>query len=162
MLCASFRLFLSVPGLPIGQPRQTTSRDTRGVHYRFVPGRHAIHGYRQSIALVARAEMGSQLPCQSALRLRALFLFPRPSSRSFVRKTMGPEWHLQAPDLDNLVKGLLDALKGIAFRDDRQVVAIETQKRTALPGQKPGTLIELVQCHDNREAADWELLTFPT
>ena len=32
------------------------------------------------------------------------------------------------PDVDNLLKGLLDSLNGIAWKDDRQVVAVHAER----------------------------------
>ena len=53
--------------------------------------------------------------------------------------------HTQKPDLDNLVKTVLDSLNGLAFDDDSQVIRIEAQKYFAAPslGEKPSTVITL-------------------
>lgn len=37
-------------------------------------------------------------------------------------------WHVDKPDADNVVKGILDALSGVAFRDDAQVVDLRAVK----------------------------------
>lgn len=37
------------------------------------------------------------------------------------------------PDLDNVVKAVLDGLNGAAFMDDKQVVSIEARKKYAIP-----------------------------
>src|SRR5690606_194541 len=36
------------------------------------------------------------------------------------------------PDIDNFVKAALDALNGVVFADDKQVVRVEAEKRYAL------------------------------
>ncbi len=42
------------------------------------------------------------------------------------------------PDLDKLVRAVLDALTGVVWRDDSQVVEILAHKSYALPGTSPG------------------------
>ena len=52
-----------------------------------------------------------------------IFYMDRPESR---RKDI---WVPTTPDLDNLEKAVLDALNGVAYEDDRYVVAKNSQKR---------------------------------
>lgn len=47
------------------------------------------------------------------------------------------------PDLDKLVRAIGDALKGVLYRDDGQVVSIDASKRFCLEGEAPGVLIEV-------------------
>jgi Holliday junction resolvase RusA-like endonuclease len=51
--------------------------------------------------------------------------------KSLIRKTSEP-WkttpHICKPDLDNLVKALLDACNGILYHDDSQVIEINATK----------------------------------
>ena len=42
------------------------------------------------------------------------------------------------PDLDNVVKAVLDALNGVLYADDAQVVTLEAYKRRCDPGEEPG------------------------
>jgi Holliday junction resolvase RusA-like endonuclease len=46
--------------------------------------------------------------------------------------------HVKTPDLDNLVKGIWDALKGITYADDSQVVKLIASKEYH---PEPGVLI---------------------
>ncbi len=52
-----------------------------------------------------------------------IFYMSRPQSR---RKDV---WVPTTPDLDNLEKAVLDALNGVAYEDDRFVVAKNAQKK---------------------------------
>jgi Holliday junction resolvase RusA-like endonuclease len=54
------------------------------------------------------------------------FLFERPKSHKRM-KDKAPEF--PPADLDNLVKGVLDALAGIAYHNDRQVVRFNRMDR---------------------------------
>jgi Holliday junction resolvase RusA-like endonuclease len=37
----------------------------------------------------------------------------------------------QTPDIDNLIKSILDSLNNIAWEDDKQVVSVEAERRKA-------------------------------
>ena len=41
---------------------------------------------------------------------------------------MGVEMPCKKPDLDNIAKGILDAMNGIIYKDDVQVVRLSLQK----------------------------------
>ncbi len=131
-----------VPGEPIPQPRPKIS--TRGGFGRaYVPSTHLVHTYRQAIALAAKA---ARTPESFAgdVAVDVEFVFPRPQShvtkRGAVRSNVPAR---PRADLDNLVKGLQDALNGIAFVDDSQVVKLAASKRYA-PAYMPGvTLVTL-------------------
>jgi Holliday junction resolvase RusA-like endonuclease len=69
-----------------------------------------------------------------ALRLKCEFHLSRPPSVS-VKKRPHP---IVKPDLDNLLKAVKDALKGIVWVDDSQVVELEATKRYS---DRPGVLI---------------------
>src|SRR5215813_9909405 len=53
--------------------------------------------------------------------IRMTFGMPRP--KSLPKKILEP---LKRPDLDKLVRAVLDALKGVLYRDDSQVVELQT------------------------------------
>jgi Holliday junction resolvase RusA-like endonuclease len=75
----------------------------------------------------------------------------------FLRFAYEPEPHQPkaGPDLDKLVRGVMDALKGVAFKDDRQVVRLTASKGLASeqsrPEMGPGVYIT-VQAHDEENA----------
>ena len=54
-----------------------------------------------------------------------LFYFPKPKVRS---KHLGEIERLEMPDLDNLIKLVLDAMNGIAYVDDKLVTRVEAAK----------------------------------
>lgn len=55
--------------------------------------------------------------------VRAMFYLPRPIS--LPRRVL---FHLKKPDLDKLQRAVLDALKGVVWRDDAQVMRISAGK----------------------------------
>jgi Holliday junction resolvase RusA-like endonuclease len=90
--------------------------------------------------------MSGYPPWVGPVTLRAVFIFPRPKThfgtgRNAERvKESAPGWKTTAPDLDKLVRALGDALTGVVFRDDAQIVDIAVTK---IYGQTPGVTVRL-------------------
>jgi len=59
----------------------------------------------------------------AAVRVRVAFALPRPKS---IKARTIP--HLTAPDIDKLSRSVLDALSGVLYRDDSQVVELHATK----------------------------------
>lgn len=64
---------------------------------------------------------------EGPLSVRMLFHLPRPKTLS--KKITRP---VKKPDIDNLVKGVFDSMKGIVWGDDSQVVELIAGKAYAL------------------------------
>jgi crossover junction endodeoxyribonuclease RusA len=59
------------------------------------------------------------------------FTFKRPKSHVTSKGTLREgysEYHVQRPDVDKLSRAILDALTGIAYQDDSQVVTLAATK----------------------------------
>ena len=73
-------------------------------------------------------------PPVDAISIDVTFIFSRPKSHyrtgknSGVLKSSAPNKHTKKPDIDNLIKFLLDSLNGVFFKDDSQVVSIRANK----------------------------------
>ena len=70
-------------------------------------------------------------PLKGALHIEMMFIFKRPKShfnRSGSLKSRAKKEHTSKPDIDNLVKFVLDSLSSNFFEDDRQVVSINALK----------------------------------
>lgn len=63
-----------------------------------------------------------------AIRLTIAFYLPRPK---YLSKRGTTPAHLTKPDLDKLIRSVKDALKGVAWTDDSQVVDVVAMKRYA-------------------------------
>lgn len=116
----------SVPGSPVPQPRPRIA--TRGRHgHAYTPASHPIHGYRASIAAAA-IEAGATPTDRSPLTLIVDLVFERP--RSHYRKSglRDDAPVLPRPDCSNCLKGIEDALNGVAWVDDTQVGKVIVEK----------------------------------
>lgn len=75
-----------------------------------------------------------KIPLSTALGLTITFYFSRPKShfnRKGVLLPSSPILHTKKPDIDNLIKFVLDALNGHLYVDDSQVVSISATKQYA-------------------------------
>lgn len=98
---------------------------------------------------VVRAEL--QRVMGDADRTLLMTLFDAPIALSFVFHLPRPRsaparvrHHLTRPDLDKCIRGLIDALSGVVFRDDSRVVSITAQKVFAQVAAKVEIRIEIV------------------
>jgi Holliday junction resolvase RusA-like endonuclease len=133
---------ITIPGLPIAQPRPQIS--TRGGFARaFVKADHPIHAYRSAIKLTASQAMQGQQPFEGPVRLAITLLFPRPKSHT--KKERSRLAHTQRPDLTNIAKGIEDALNGVIWLDDSQIVVLVMQKSWEPCGGPGSTKIEIEQ-----------------
>lgn len=70
------------------------------------------------------------------------FIMPRRATEP--KRTTPP--HTRKPDLDKLIRAIMDAATGIAYTDDAQVTRfLHMHKRTAEIGEQPGAWITLDQ-----------------
>lgn len=82
-------------------------------------------------------------PLTVPLEMDVIFYMPIPKATSFVRKKLmiaNTMHHMKRPDIDNLMKYILDCMNGIVFQDDAQIWSIRAQKIYA---ESPGTLIKI-------------------
>lgn len=107
----------TVPGQPVPFAWRQRGRA------RYVPPRQksAMH----AIGLCARRAMAGRPPLEGPLELSASFHRCRPKRKGEAR---APLPDTRKPDVTNLVKLLEDALTGIVFADDAQVVRISASK----------------------------------
>jgi crossover junction endodeoxyribonuclease RusA len=118
----------------VAQPKGSTKAWTRIVHDK-VTGRpkplasitssnDKLKPWEHDIrAAIQNAAPGVFFDAKHAVGVRLLFVMPRPTS--LAKRILH---HLTAPDLDKLIRGSLDALKGKIWADDSQVVHVNAWK----------------------------------
>lgn len=93
-----------------------------------------LKGWRREVSKSAmRAYRGPAL--DGPMKIAVVFHLPAPKSL----KTAKP--HVTRPDLDKCLRGILDALTGVIYRDDGQVMTIESTKQYADVGTSPRAVI---------------------
>ena len=134
-----------VPGAPVGKGRPRAARRGTGV-VMFTPEKTA--DYEALVAATAsnamRAETGPLFtgPLEAVLEMR----IPIPASWSKAHKAAalaGTELPTSKPDIDNVVKAILDACNGVVFRDDAQVVMLVATKAFS---DEPGVRVVIREC----------------
>ena len=131
------RYAFDVPGEPRGKgrPRAAVFAGHAKV---YTP--EATASYENRVALAFRQAYPLAEPSRRPLAVTLTFSFPLNkgdyTGKGFLgkhgkAKLSGKERHAKKPDVDNLVKSVLDGLNGIAFMDDSQICCITAAKRYA-------------------------------
>lgn len=99
---------------------------------------------------VKTAALDAHIPCvDEPVILEIVFYFQRPKSHFGSGKNAGriksaaPLFHSQKPDVTKLIRSTEDALTGIAWRDDSQIIVQTATKRWCNPGELPGASIKI-------------------
>ena len=130
----------TVPGRPKALARKRVFR--HGSRMVFAPAK-GDGAFRDRVAFFAK-EAGVQF-LTGPVEMRVDFYFDRPMR--LCRKGSDPErkWNPSRPDADNLLKGTCDALNGVAWRDDAQVVNVWVGKWYHEIGGVPRTEIVILE-----------------
>lgn len=128
----------TVPAVPVAQPRQRHRVVTSGGRtfaQNYTPAKSPVSEYKATLRLAAsQAYQGP--PLEGPLSVSLLFLFNAKSKRA--RKPKATR-----PDCDNLAKSTLDALNGLLFIDDGQVVKLAIEKWHADGTEQPHVLVSI-------------------
>ena len=88
------------------------------------------------------------LPKPEAVEVEIRFTFIRPKShlkKSGELTKSAPLFKITYPDIDKLARAVLDALTGVFYEDDSQVVHLVVHKDYADPGIGPGVEISVAR-----------------
>lgn len=116
-------LDMFVAGLPAAQGSKAF-KGMRGRHAVLVESSKALPAWREAVATAGRKHTTAMIEQHIPVRLSVVFDMPR-------GKTVTRDLPTTMPDLDKLLRAVGDALSGIAYHDDRQVVSITGHKRYA-------------------------------
>lgn len=91
------------------------------------PWEHVVRFYAEQAGLVCSSE---------PVWLYLAFYMPRP-------KTVKRAWPSVKPDIDKLTRSVMDALTGVAWVDDSQVVVVEAAKMYQHEAPGPGVRVRV-------------------
>jgi Holliday junction resolvase RusA-like endonuclease len=102
------------------------------------------------VALAYRGAAGGMAPHTGpvAIAVEAVFIPPQSWSK---KRQLDPGHKTTKPDLDNIVKSVLDGLNGIAFVDDSQIDRIDARKRF---GDRNEIVVSMERIGELRETAE--------
>ena len=119
----------TVPGAPVGKGRPIiTSRGGRP--HGFTPAK--TRAYERSVAAAYQAKYSCVPPMTGALEVKIEAFMPIPESWKKDEKAQAlAEIKLPTvkPDADNIIKVICDALNGLAYQDDKQIIGSRFVKR---------------------------------
>ena len=97
---------------------------------------HPIAAFKAAVQL-AYWQQTSLKPWEGAVKMDCVFILPRPLSLMRKKDPHMRLPYINKPDRDNLDKAVMDALTGIAYRDDCQVYKGTIEKWYAAKTEQP-------------------------
>ena len=136
-----------VPGIPKpgGSKRGFVNRKTGRVI--ITEDCKASKDWRISVAFAAARAIPRLFP--GPLRVTFTFFLPRPhghygaGARAFFLRASAPDYPAVRPDITKLIRSTEDALKGIAWQDDSQIVQQVASKQYGVHGMPAGAQITI-------------------
>jgi len=117
-----------VPGAPVGKGRPRFAKRGNFVST-YTPEKTA--SYENLVKVLAMQEMGSNQPISSPVNVFIDIAICPPASWSKKKRAqaLNEEIHPTGkPDIDNVAKGILDAMNGVVYLDDKQVISLTIRK----------------------------------
>jgi Holliday junction resolvase RusA-like endonuclease len=124
----SAAIYFVVPGAPYGKGRPRAS--SRGGFVRlYTPA--ATVAYEGEIARLAEIARAEWPVMATPMSLRVIAHHPIPVSwpKKKQQAALAGDLIPGKPDLDNVAKAVLDALNGVIYEDDKQVIRLVAEKR---------------------------------
>jgi Holliday junction resolvase RusA-like endonuclease len=125
----SATVYFVVYGNPVGKGRPRAT--SRGGFVRMYTDAKTL-GFESAVADEARIAMREWQAFNTPMQLQLSAYYPIPKSWSKKKRQMAMdgEIHPQVkPDLDNVMKAVLDAMNGVVYVDDSQVINMVATKR---------------------------------
>lgn len=105
-------------GKPVSKGRPRFGRTGSGTPITYTPKK--TKDYERDLASLAQVAMHGKVPTEEPVRVQIDVFFSHKTKTG---------WHISRPDLDNIIKIVLDGLNGIVFKDDACVVQIVASKK---------------------------------
>ena len=134
---------IEVPGEPVGKG-SFKAFVPKGAEHPIITNDNArTKPWEARVALAAKQQWPHGV-CRGGVRMHLYFTFTRPKGHYGTGRNAGrvkdsaPAEKLTTPDIDKLQRAVLDALTGIVYADDKQVLDVRQSKRF---GDAAGVLI---------------------
>ena len=117
-----------VPGTPVGKGRPRFARQGSFVRT-FTPEKTAT--YENLVKVKAEQAMDGRPMIEGPVEVSIRLIVPPPASWSQKKQREALDGRIfptSKPDIDNVVKGIFDAMNNIVFLDDKQVVELTVRK----------------------------------
>lgn len=122
-------VYFFVPGKVQGKARPRFSHRSGTV---YTPGK--TKSYERQIAEAYEAQRGPCFEGAVMVTVEAVFSVPKSWTRTKKAEAAAGKLAPGKPDIDNILKVVLDGLNGIAYDDDKQVTVVQCKKSYSKPG----------------------------
>lgn len=129
-----------VMGQPVGKARPRVTRAGRV----YTPRK--TEEAERDIRAMAKYVMCDEPPIEGPVELDVTFTMDVPPSWTKTKRQQAYKQDIKPavkPDLDNLLKTVMDACNGIVYTDDSQVVSIRASKRYASETEQAMTIVSV-------------------
>tara|TARA_R110000824_G_scaffold28928_9_gene96894 strand:+ start:1266 stop:1718 length:453 start_codon:yes stop_codon:yes gene_type:complete len=147
MAAGSWEISFFVSGTPRAQPRPRAMSLNGRFARMYNP--NTANVWKKSVNLAARS-FRPLSPIKGPVEVNMVFFFKRPESHFLKRKSGDvlrkdqPTWHTVKPDIDNLIKAILDELTKLEFwTDDCQVTSSLAKKMYVPTNENPGCFLSI-------------------
>ena len=128
-------MIIYIPGDPVGKERP---RHTRNGHT-YTPDK--TKAYEERIAWAWKQAHGEMIERPVEMTITAYYRIPKSATLAQKEKMRtGDILPEKRPDIDNVVKAVMDGCQGVAFKDDAKVVRISAAK---LYSEEPGLMVDI-------------------
>ena len=133
----------TIPGTPQGKARARTVKNKyTGKTMSFTPDKS--HNYEALIKMIAQKEIKELIDGPIKIKIVAAFGMPKSTSKKKEEEMRNGEIRpTKKPDWDNIGKIVCDALNGIAYKDDSQIVNASVSKKYS---DNPHVYVEISKC----------------
>ena len=135
---------ITIPVNPIAKGRPRTKIHRYGVYTpkRTIDNQKQIRKHLTKILTLNEA-LELEWPKSGPLTVTINFYLKRPKNLYRKKDPIGPIKHLKKPDLDNLVKQILDSAEGFLWKDDKSIWSLSCKKYYHEKTGKPRIEIEI-------------------
>ena len=119
----------TVPGVPVAKGRARSARTKFGKTIHYTPKKTKV--YENEVCKYALLAMYGGKAIEESVRLTVFLYMPIPKSWSLKKKALALSGEIlptTKPDLDNMVKLIGDAMNGVVYKDDSQIVWVTARK----------------------------------
>lgn len=138
-----------VPGLPVPQG-SIRAFQQKGMRFpKLTSTSKGLKEWRSMVSTALVSFLGNSKPpfqtITGPVAIELDFRLPKPKSAPKRKRT----WPITRPDLDKLIRAVMDSLSGVVVRDDSQITEIVARK--AWPETTPGVRIQIWEVSDGSE-----------
>jgi len=115
---------LTIPGNPVGKQRAHVCR----TGHAFTPAKTV--NYEALVKQTFAAKYPDFVPMPGPVRMiLSIYLMPSKEMQRKIKKSIARIYPIIKPDTDNIIKIMADALSGLAFVNDKQIISVYAEKK---------------------------------